>query len=99
MPIALYLRVSTEEQRERQTINTQREFGERYCQLHGLPIHHVYADDGISGTVPLERRPEGGQILQAAKHGKFDPRFCAPVARLSPGTPGSVPNNTRCRPI
>ena len=33
MAVAIYLRVSTEEQRERQSILTQREFGERYCQL------------------------------------------------------------------
>ena len=33
MPVALYLRVSTEEQRERQSIATQREFAERYCAL------------------------------------------------------------------
>ena len=31
MAVAVYLRVSTEEQRERQSIATQREFGERYC--------------------------------------------------------------------
>jgi DNA invertase Pin-like site-specific DNA recombinase len=36
MPVALYLRVSTEEQRERQSIATQREFAERYCALHQL---------------------------------------------------------------
>jgi DNA invertase Pin-like site-specific DNA recombinase len=31
MPVALYLRVSTEDQREHQSIATQREFAERYC--------------------------------------------------------------------
>ena len=38
MPVALSLRVSTEEQRERQSIATQREFGERYCALHHLTV-------------------------------------------------------------
>ena len=59
MAVAVYLRVSTEEQRERQSIATQREFGERYCQLHNLAVYRVYADDGVSGTVPLEQRPDG----------------------------------------
>ena len=41
MPVALYLRVSTEEQRERQSIATQREFAERYCSLHQLVVAAV----------------------------------------------------------
>jgi site-specific DNA recombinase len=70
--VALYLRVSTEEQRERQSIDTQREFGEKYTDLHELRVHQVYADDGVSGTVPLEKRPEGQRILQAARRGEFN---------------------------
>jgi len=54
MPVALYLRVSTEEQRERQSIATQREFAERYCALHQVHVSTVYADDGVSGTAPLQ---------------------------------------------
>jgi hypothetical protein len=57
--VALYLRVSSEEQRERQSIDTQREFGAKYTDLHELRVHQVYADDGISGTVPIENRPRG----------------------------------------
>ena len=72
MAVAIYLRVSTEEQRERQSIATQRESGERYTALHSLAVHHVYADDGVSGTIPLDKRPEGSQILRDAKLGKFD---------------------------
>ena len=65
--VAAYLRVSTDEQRERQSILSQKEFGERYAQLHQLPIFDVYADDGISGTVPLEQRPEGRRLLADAR--------------------------------
>jgi site-specific DNA recombinase len=53
--VAIYLRVSSEEQRERQTIATQRDFGMRFAGLHQLPVHAEYADDGVSGTVPLDR--------------------------------------------
>ena len=34
--VALYLRVSSEEQRDRETIEIQREFLSEYCKLYGL---------------------------------------------------------------
>src|SRR5215467_11202224 len=82
MARAVYLRVSTEEQRERQSIATQREFGERYCQLHKLAVYRAYADDGVSGTVPLEQRPDGGQILQDARLHRFDQLLVYKLDRL-----------------
>jgi site-specific DNA recombinase len=82
VPIAVYLRVSTEEQRERQSIATQRDFGERYCNLHSLAVYRVYADDGVSGTVPLEQRSEGSQILRDARLGKFDQLLVYKLDRL-----------------
>jgi hypothetical protein len=48
---ALYLRAGTEQQRERQSIVTQREFAERYGALHHPNVFRVYADDG--GNKPL----------------------------------------------
>jgi len=70
-PVALYLRVSSEEQRDAGTIQTQREFLESYCQLHGLEVAQTYADDGVSGTIPLHERPEGRRLLEDARLGKF----------------------------
>lgn len=71
MPVAVYMRVSSEEQRERQSIETQRAFAAKYCDLHGLDVYQIYADDGISGTVPIESRPAGASILRDARAGKF----------------------------
>jgi site-specific DNA recombinase len=82
MALAIYARVSTEEQRERQSIRTQIEFGERYCQLHDLAVYRVYSDDGVSGTVPLDQRPEGGQILKDAQLGRFDQLLVYKLDRL-----------------
>ena len=82
MAVAVYVRVSTEEQRERQSILTQREFGDRYCDLHKITVHRVYSDDGVSGTVPLERRPEGSQILKDARLGRFDQLLVYRLDRL-----------------
>jgi site-specific DNA recombinase len=69
--VAFYLRVSSEEQRDRETIEIQREFLEQYCELYALDVAEVYADDGVSGTVPLHERPAGGRLIRDAGEGKF----------------------------
>jgi site-specific DNA recombinase len=68
--VALYLRVSSEEQRDRETIEIQREFLEQYRSLYDLEVAEMYADDGVSGTIPLHERPEGRRLLEDAKEGK-----------------------------
>jgi site-specific DNA recombinase len=40
--VALYMRVSSEEQRDRETIEIQREFLQEYCRLYGLEVAQVY---------------------------------------------------------
>ena len=69
--VALYLRVSSEEQRDRETIEIQREFLEPYCELYGFEVVKTFADDGVSGTISLHERPEGRQLLDDAQRGKF----------------------------
>src|SRR5581483_6677860 len=84
--VGIYLRVSTQAQRERQSILTQKEFAERYCGLHEHHIHRSYADDGVSGTVPLARRPEASQALRDARLGKFDQLLVYRLDRLGRDT-------------
>jgi site-specific DNA recombinase len=86
MAVGIYVRVSTEEQRERQSIVTQREFATRYCDLHTLPINETYADDGVSGTVPLELRPGGIRLLEDARQHKFDQLLVFKLDRLGRDT-------------
>jgi resolvase-like protein len=92
--VALYMRVSSEEQRDRETIEIQREFLQEYCRLYGLEVAQVYADDGLSGTIPLHERPEGGRLLEDAKsvfqnrltgngHGNSEPNSAYRYARSS----------------
>ena len=57
--VALYLRVSSEEQRDRETIQVQRAFLEQYRRLYELEVADIYEGDGVSGTIPLHERPEG----------------------------------------
>lgn len=83
MKVAIYLRVSSEEQRERQSIATQREFAARYCELHELTTFAVYEDDGVTGTIPLEQRPAGLRLLQDAGEKRFDTVFVYKVDRLA----------------
>ncbi len=83
--IALYLRVSSEEQRDRETIEIQRKFLDEYCRLYGLEVAEVYADDGVSGTVPLHERPEGRRLLEDAREGKFATLLVYKLDRLAGG--------------
>ncbi|WP_422393093.1 hypothetical protein MTBGP_11130 [Moorella thermoacetica] len=69
---AIYCRVSSEDQAERGTIENQIEFATKYCDLHQLDIAGWYKDDGVTGTLPMEKRPAGRQLLKDAKAGKFD---------------------------
>ncbi|AJS59244.1 recombinase family protein [Paenibacillus sp. IHBB 10380] len=69
--VVVYPRVSSDDQQERETIQTQIEFAIKYCDLHNLNIADWYKDDGVSGTIPLDQRPEGLRLLEDAKAGKF----------------------------
>lgn len=70
MTIACYLRVSSEEQRKRETIGMQREQLERFALKHDLAIGDWYADDGITGTIPIDQRPEGKRLIADARAGR-----------------------------
>ena len=61
--VALYARVSTEDQAERQTVQAQFDSLRRYCGMYQLPIAAEYVDDGISGATPLDRRAQGRRLL------------------------------------
>ena len=80
--VALCLRVSSEEQRERETIKIQNEFLTQYCRLYGLEVVDTYADDGVSGTIPLHERPEGRRLLEDASAGEIDTVLVYKLDRL-----------------
>lgn len=69
---AIYERVSSDEQREKETIQTQTFLVERYLADHpDLAVRGRYLDDGISGSVPLALRPQGQRLVQDAMAGRF----------------------------
>jgi len=59
-----YVRVSTHEQAsEGVSIDAQRSRIDAYCTAHGLDLVEIIEDSGVSGTVPLEKRPNGKRLL------------------------------------
>ena len=71
--VAIYLRVSSEDQAERGTIRVQAaEVRRRLDREPNVVIVAEYADDGVSGTVPMAERPAGARLLADARAGLLD---------------------------
>ncbi len=70
--VAIYCRVSSDDQRNRETIKTQIDVIKRYLKLSPhLTAFKWYIDDGVSGTIPMSLRPQGKLLLADAATGKF----------------------------
>lgn len=60
-----YIRVSTEEQAHKGlSLEAQKERIASYCKLQGLKLTGLFADEGISGSMPLSERPGGKKLLE-----------------------------------
>src|SRR5258708_5066371 len=68
--LAIYARVSTDEQREGQTIDSQVSELQRYANDRSCPVVGIYKDDGWSGAVM--ERPELDHLRDDARQGVFD---------------------------
>jgi site-specific DNA recombinase len=79
---AAYLRVSSDEQADRGTIENQRIALDAYRALHPLGQVEFYADDGVTGTLPLDARPEGARMMQDARDGKVSRIVITKLDRL-----------------
>ncbi len=90
MRVAFYGRVSTEEQADRGSIAGQVEFARQYFRLHGraekIDEYEIYLDDGVSGTVPLEDRPQGARLLADVRSGKLSAVYFYRLDRLARST-------------
>ena len=82
MQIAIYIRVSTEDQaKEGYSLEVQREHLESFAKREGLEIFKVYQDDGISGY--STERPALKGLLKDAKEKKFDLVLVYKIDRFS----------------
>ncbi|WP_286176883.1 recombinase family protein [Brevibacillus brevis] len=64
--LGIYARVSSDDQAERGTIETQLEFARKYADLHQLEIVKWYKDDGVkirSMTEPFDTGDPSGRFL------------------------------------
>jgi site-specific DNA recombinase len=81
--VITYERVSSEDQRERETIQTQTEELARRLQLEpGVKLVDRYVDDGVSGTIPMGERPAGRRLMADAATGRFDEVWVYRIDRL-----------------
>jgi site-specific DNA recombinase len=81
MRLALYSRVSTEEQRDGQTIESQIAELEQFARAQSWVIVDSYKDDGWSGSVM--GRPELDRLRDDARRGRFQAVLINDVDRLA----------------
>ncbi len=72
--IALYCRVSSDDQKERDTIENQVEILHTFIEMKPDELEFIkeYLDNGISGSIPLEERSKGKQLIKDASKKLFD---------------------------
>ncbi|MFN8475024.1 MAG: recombinase family protein [Anaerolineae bacterium] len=79
---ALYCRVSTDEQAEAGTIGIQLHNTRRYAEAMGFDIVATYKDEGWSGAIPIEQRPDGKRMMADARKNAFDALIIWKLDRL-----------------
>jgi DNA invertase Pin-like site-specific DNA recombinase len=80
MKVALYTRVSTNDQ----SVEMQNSDLRRYSDQRGLEIFKVYSDQGISGV--KDKRPALDELMSDAKKKKFDAVICWRFDRFARST-------------
>jgi site-specific DNA recombinase len=85
MIAAVYLRLAVTGEHRNQLVEAQLHEVQRYCQLHGIDVVGSYLDEGVSGLVPLEKRPSGARLLRDAERGQFDTVLVYHLDRLGRG--------------
>ena len=88
---AIYARVSTDDQADKQTIQTQILACRAWCKAQGYAVSAEFTDAGVSGTVPFAERPAGQQLLADLEAGLFDRVILYCVDRLSRDNETGVP--------
>lgn len=78
--VALYLRVSTDDQT---TVNQMPDLTS-YAERHGWKIVESYLEEGITGSI--ESRPALDRLREDAKHGRFTAVLCWKFDRISRNT-------------
>lgn len=80
---AIYTRVSTDEQIEGFGLDVQRAACEQYASAYSIPVCNIYADEGVSGTKPVAKRPQLSALIEAARRGEFNQVIVPAIDRLA----------------
>ena len=72
--VALYIRVSTDEQTKGYGLTVQKEKLLAFVQSQDyfLDEKHIYSEEGFSGTLPVDSRPQLKQLFTDAQNKEFD---------------------------
>ena len=85
MKIAAYCRVSTEKEAQIDSLEKQIEFFNEFIKKNGYELYRLYADEGISGK-QIKHRKQFQQMMEDAKHKKFDKVVVKDVSRFARNT-------------
>src|SRR5688572_21637690 len=81
-----YLRVSTANQREAETIGTQRHALARYFEQHGIKPDLEFEDDGVSGGIEIHKRPQGRELYRLVSEGRVARLYVFDLSRIGRNT-------------
>ncbi len=62
MSVFGYIRASTNDQKD--TLTGQENQIKKYCELKSLELKTLYIDGGVSGSIDLKARPQGGEMMK-----------------------------------
>lgn len=79
---AIYMRVSSDRQRKKDTIASQREILPELAKERGYAVHDTYIDEGLSGET-IQGRPEFQRLLADIENRRFEAVFTIDFDRLS----------------
>ena len=70
--VAIYARVSTDQQAERNTIESQLSACREWAASNNYAVVEEFRDEGVSGVKPFEQRPAGRRLLELARTKQID---------------------------
>jgi DNA invertase Pin-like site-specific DNA recombinase len=64
-----YIRASTTDQQD--TLVAQKDNIKMYCKIKNIELHdeNIFTDSGVSGSIDIAERPEGGKLLSKIRKG------------------------------
>jgi len=82
MRCAIYARVSTELDSQKDSVSHQISFFNRYVEEKGWTIYDIYKDEGVSGT-SIKKRKEIQRLMRDARAKKFDYVLFKSISRFA----------------